>query len=331
MKRTDVFVYCELAGAELAEVGLEMLGPAAKMAEKYGGCACAVLIGGGDLDKAAAQAALYGAGRVIEVSGDEYAEYSCDAYTHALTELCRKYEPAALMIGSTPLGRDLAPRVACRLKTGLTADVTDISFNDELGCINWIMPAYGGQMLASIVCAEKMPQMGTIRPGVFPAAPVSKPAEADVIREDIRFDAADIRTKLIKIIKAETGGAKLRDAEVVVAGGYGCRDREGFALVEQLAGVLGGAVGASRAAIDAGWAPAECQIGQSGVTVKPKLYIACGISGAIQHTAGMDKAGTIIAINPDPEAPIFSIADIGIREELQDFIPCLIRALSQEK
>lgn len=142
MKRTDVFVYCELAGAELAEVGLEMLGPAAKMAEKYGGCACAVLIGGGDLDKAAAQAALYGAGRVIEVSGDEYAKYSCDAYTHALTKLCRKYEPAALMIGSTPLGRDLAPRVACRLKTGLTADVTDISFNDELGCINWIMPAY---------------------------------------------------------------------------------------------------------------------------------------------------------------------------------------------
>ena len=147
----------------------------------------------------------------------------------------------------------------------------------------------------------------------------------------LRFDAADIRTKLVKIIKAETGGAKLRDAEIVVAGGYGCRDREGFALVEQLAGVLGGAVGASRAAIDAGWASAECQIGQSGVTVKPKLYIACGISGAIQHTAGMDKSGTIIAINPDPEAPIFSIADIGIKEELQDFIPCLLRALSQEK
>ena len=331
MKRTDVFVYCELAGAELSEVGFEMLGPAAKIAEKYGGCACAVLIGGGDLDEVASQAAQYGAGRVIIVSGDEYDEYSCDAYTYVLTELCRKYEPAALMIGATPIGRDLAPRVACRLKTGLTADVTSISFNEELGCINWIMPAYGGKMLASIVCAEKMPQMGTIRPSTFPITPILEPTKAAVIREDIFFDTKDIRTKLVKIIKAETSRARLHDAEIVVAGGYGCHDRDGFALVEQLAAALGGTVGASRAAIDAGWAPAECQIGQSGMTVKPKLYIACGISGAIQHTAGMDRSGMIIAINSDPEAPIFSIAHIGIKAKLQDFIPCLIRALSQEK
>ena len=328
MKRKDIFVYCEQAGGELAEVGLEMLAPAAKMAEKYGGRTCAVIIGATEREAVVHNLEACGAQEIYAISGEEYSEYSCDAYTHALSELCRKYEPAALMIGSTPEGRDLAPRVACRLKTGLTADVIDISYNDELSCINWIMPAYGGKMLANIVCAEKMPQMGTIRPGVFTALSAPEGSRAKIIREDIRFDLTKIRTKLIKAVASELSGAKLSEAEIVVAGGYGCRDKAGFELVEQLAETLGGAVGASRAAIDAGWAGEECQIGQSGVTVRPKLYIACGISGAIQHTAGMDKSETIVAINPDPDAPIFSIADYGVKEQLQSFIPSLIAALN---
>lgn len=328
MKRKDIFVFCEQTGDELAEVGLEMFAPAAKMAEKHGGHTCAVVIGATERDAVIHNLEACGAQEVYVVCGEEYAEYSCDAYTHALSELCRKYEPAALMIGSTPQGRDLAPRVACRLKTGLTADVIDISYNDELSCINWIMPAYGGKMLANIVCAEKMPQMGTIRPGVFTAESAAEGSKAKIIRESIRFDSDKIRTKLLKTVAAELSGARLSEAEIVVAGGYGCRDKAGFELVEQLAEVLGGAVGASRAAIDAGWASEDCQIGQSGVTVRPKLYIACGISGAIQHTAGMDKSDTIVAINPDPDAPIFSIADYGIKQELQSFIPELISVLN---
>lgn len=330
MGNKDVFVYLEQHDGKLLDVGLEMLGPARQMAGRYGGSACAVLIGGEAPEESINRALRCGVGAVYVISGEEYATYSVDAYTHALTELSLRHSPAALCIGATESGRGLAPRVAARLGTGLTADVTDIVFSEEYGCIGWKMPAYGGQMIATIICPEKMPQMATVRPGVFsigedPQAPVSP--ESRVFREEIRFPRQGIRTELIERISKEVSASGLREAEIVVAGGYGCRDAEGFALVTKLAETLGAAVGASRAAIDAGWAAPELQIGQSGVTVQPKLYIACGISGAIQHSAGMDKSGTIIAINTDPDAAIFDIADYGVTEDLRTFLPALISEL----
>lgn len=328
MEGKDIFVYCETAGGSLAVVGAEMLEPAGRMAERYGGEVCAVLIGGEVTEEAVNTAASCGADTIYVISAPEFAVYSCDAYSAALSALCEKYRPAALMIGSTVTGRGLAPRVAARLGTGLTADVTEISYNEELDCINWIMPAYGGQLLASIVCAEKRPQMGTVRPGVFPVVRRGL-AGARIVYEDFRFPRDDIRTRLLGTLSKAAGDTRLHEANIVVAGGYGCRGKEGFDLVARLAGALGAAVGASRPAIDAGWAPEGCQIGQSGATVSPAVYIACGISGAIQHTAGMDRSGTIIAINSDPSAPIFDIADIGVVEDLRTFIPCLLAELDK--
>ena len=328
MGNKDVFVYLEQHDGKLLDVGLEMLGPARQMAGRYGGSACAVLIGGEAPEESINRALRCGADAVYVISGEEYATYSVDAYTHALTELSLRHSPAALCIGATESGRGLAPRVAARLGTGLTADVTDIVFSEEYGCIGWKMPAYGGQMIATIICPEKMPQMATVRPGVFsigedPQAPVSR--RPGVSGGDT-LPAAGIRTELIERISKEVSASGLREAEIVVAGGYGCRDAE--ALPGDEAGRdAGAAVGASRAAIDAGWAAPELQIGQSGVTVQPKLYIACGISGAIQHSAGMDKSGTIIAINTDPDAAIFDIADYGVTEDLRTFLPALISEL----
>ncbi len=328
MEGKDIFVYCEQTDGVVADVGLEMLAPAGRMAEKYSGRVCAILIGADIPEDAVNMLASCGAGTIHVISAPEFAEYSCDAYSAAIVAMCEKYNPAALMIGSTVNGRGLAPRVAARLRTGLTADVTEISYNDELNCINWIMPAYGGQMLASIVCAEKRPQMGTVRPGVFPVVRHSS-TDVRIIHEDFRFSPDQIRTRLVKTLAKATGSSNLREANIVVAGGYGCRSKEGFDLVVQLAGALGAAVGASRPAIDAGWAPDDCQIGQSGATVSPSVYVACGISGSIQHTAGMNKSGTVIAINSDPAAPIFDIADIGVVEDLRTFIPCLLAELDK--
>ena len=206
MGNKDVFVYLEQHDGKLLDVGLEMLGPARQMAGRYGGSACAVLIGGEAPEESINRALRCGAGAVYVISGEEYATYSVDAYTHALTELSLRHSPAALCIGATESGRGLAPRVAARLGTGLTADVTDIVFSEEYGCIGWKMPAYGGQMIATIICPEKMPQMATVRPGVFsigedPQAPVSP--EGRVFREEIRFPRQGIRTELIERISKE--------------------------------------------------------------------------------------------------------------------------------
>lgn len=330
MERKDIFVYLEQSGGGLLGVGLEMLSTARNIAERYGGNVCGVLIGAQDAQAAAEKAISFGADIVYVITGEEYAQYHCDAFTAALTELANRHRPAALMIGATVNGRDLAPRVACRLQTGLTADVTGVGYNETFGCIDWCMPAYGGQMMADIICPEKLPQMGTIRPGAFEAKPVSGArADGKIVHEDIPFPKQGIRTQIVEAITKTVSGVDLREAEIIVSGGYGCRDAEGFQLVAALARALGAELGASRAAIDAGWTTEDRQIGQSGVYVRPKLYIACGISGAAQHTAGMDKSGTIIAINTEPDAPIFRIADYGVIEDLRTFLPALIAEIEK--
>ena len=271
------------------------------------------------------------ADQVIAVEGPEYKSYSTDAYANALCHMVEKYGPSTLMIGATPNGRDMGPRVSCRLNTGLTADCTAVDIDEESGNVAWTRPAFGGNLMATIMCPDHRPQIGTIRPGVFKKADVTE-NKAEVIHEDYHVDAADIRTKILETIReAASEAVDLEGAEVIVSGGRGVGGPDGFKVLEELANVLGGTVGASRAAVDSGWIGHSHQVGQTGKTVAPKLYIACGISGAIQHVAGMSGSDTIIAINKDPEAPIFGIADYGITGDLFEVVPALTAEIKKLK
>lgn len=307
-------------------VGLELLTPGRELAKKQGGALVAVVIGYG-VEAAVKEAAEHGADRVIVVEGREFAAYTTDAYVIAMSTLVKKYHPTSILIGATNNGRDLAPRLSARLRTGLTADCTALDIDPESGNVVWTRPAFGGNLMAAIICPTCRPQIGTIRPGVFK----KRRAEAlktEIIRERISVEADKIRTQILSVItEVNSGNVDLENAEVIVAGGRGVKGPEGFALLQELADALGGVVGASRAAVDAGWIHHAHQIGQTGKTAAPKLYIGCGISGAIQHLAGMEGAEVIVAINQDPEAPIFSVADYGVVGDLFEVLPVLIREL----
>jgi len=327
----NVWVFIETANGQAKNVGLELLNEGRKLSEANNEKLIAVVIGK-DVDAAVKSAIAYGADEVILVEGDEYKNYTTDAYANAMVKLVEKYKPSVILIGATNLGRDLGPRVACRLKTGLTADCTGLGVNEETGDIAWTRPAFGGNLMATILCSHTRPQIGTVRPGVFKKAQPDDTRTANVIKEEIRTPVEEIRTKIIDFIKA-TGeaGVKLEEADIIVSGGRGLGKAENFALIKELADVLGGAVGASRAAVDAGWISPLRQVGQTGKTVGPKIYIACGISGAIQHLAGMSSSEVIVAINKDPEAPIFDVADYGVVGDLFEVIPVLIEEIKKIK
>lgn len=326
----NIWVFIETDEGKAKSVGLELLNPGRMLAEKAGEKLVAVVLGK-DNAEAIAQVQQYGADEIISVEGAEYEKYSFDAYTYAMTELVQKYQPSAILIGATNNGRDFGPRLSCRLNTGLTADCTSLDYDAESGNVAWTRPAFGGNLMAVIMCPNTRPQIGTVRPGVFKKAPVEG-KEAVVTKEEISVPADKIRTKLIESVReAAAGVLNLEDAEIIVSGGRGMGGPENFKLLEELAGVLGGAVGASRAAVDAGWIGHAHQVGQTGKTVGPKLYIACGISGAIQHLAGMSGSDCIVAINKDPEAPIFKAADYGIVGNLFDVLPVLTEEIKKLK
>jgi len=330
-KTKDLWVFVETNEDGTAKnVGLELLTPGKMMAKKQGGLLTAVVIGG-QVDQAIEAASAYGADQVLVVEGSEYAHYSTDAYANAVCELVAKYGPTSMLIGATNNGRDLGPRVACRLKTGLTADCTALDIDEESGNVAWTRPAFGGNLMATIMCPNTRPQIGTVRPGVFKKSEATD-AKAVVIREDIHMDEKDIRTKVLEIIhEMAAEEVNLEDAEIIVSGGRGVGGPDGFAPIKALAEVLGATVGASRAAVDAGWIPHAHQVGQTGKTVAPKLYIACGISGAIQHLAGMSGSDTIVAINKDPEAPIFDVADYGVVGDLFEVLPVLAEEIKKAR
>ncbi|MCI8993869.1 MAG: electron transfer flavoprotein subunit alpha/FixB family protein [Eubacterium sp.] len=317
----DLWVFMETNPDGTAKnVGIELLTPGRSMAEKQGGRLVAVVIGY-HTDAAVEAAASHGAEQVIVVDAPEYETYTTDAYTIALCSLVKKYRPASMLIGATNHGRDLGPRVSCRLKTGLTADCTALDIDKETGNVAWTRPAFGGNLMATILCPDHRPQIGTVRPGVFKK---SEPMEndAEIVREDIRVEAKDIRTQVLEVIQdMDEENVDLEGAEIIVSGGRGVGGPEGFEPVRALAKALGATVGASRAAVDSGWISHAHQVGQTGKTVGPKLYIACGISGAIQHLAGMGGSDCIIAINKDPDAPIFDVADYGIVGDLFEVLP----------
>ena len=331
-KTKDMWIFIETNEDGTAKnVGMELLTVARGLADKQGGKLVGVVIGS-SIDAAVSSAAAYGADTVIAVDGKEYEHYTTDAYCKALYALVEKYAPTSLLIGATTNGRDLGPRLACRLKTGLTADCTSLAIDEESGNVAWTRPAFGGNLMATILCPDHRPQIGTIRPGVFKKGTPDEAHSAEIIKEDIHVAPADIRTELLELIKEAAGEiVDLEGAEIIVSGGRGVGCSDGFKPIKELAEALGATVGASRAAVDAGWIAHAHQVGQTGKTVGPKIYIACGISGAIQHLAGISGSKTIIAINKDETAPIFNIADYAVVGDLFEIIPLLTAEIKKLK
>ena len=330
-KTKDLWVFVETNEDGTAKnVGIELLTPGKMMAGKQGGALVAVVIGSG-VDEAVKAVNEHGADKIIVVDGPEFKHYTTDAYAIALCTLVEKYGPTSMLIGATNNGRDLGPRVSCRLHTGLTADCTALDIDDETGNVAWTRPAFGGNLMATIICPNHRPQIGTVRPGVFKKGDVTA-ANAEIIKEDIHVAEDQIRTQVIELIK-EMGGENvdLEGAEIIVSGGRGVGGPEGFDTIKALADTLGATVGASRAAVDAGWIAHAHQVGQTGKTVGPKLYIACGISGAIQHLAGMSGSDVVVAINKDPDAPIFDVADYGVVGNLFEVLPVLVDEIKKAR
>ncbi len=326
----NLWVFIETEEGKAKSVGYELLNPGRQLADEKGEKLVAVVIGQ-NVEAAANKAIGYGADEVILVEGEEYSIYSTDPYSYALTELIKKYKPSTVLIGATNNGRDVGPRVACRIKTGLTADCTGLAIDEETGNMAWTRPAFGGNLMATILCPGTRPQMGTVRPGVFKKTAFDGERGGSILREDIHIPKALIRTKLLERIKEVAESVNLEEAEIIVSGGRGLGEAKNFSYIRDLAQAVGGSVGASRAAVDAGWIPHAHQVGQTGKTVAPKIYFACGISGAIQHLAGMSGSDTIIAINKDADAPIFEVADYGIVGNLFEVIPALIEEIKKTK
>lgn len=325
----DIWVFAEQREQKLMNVSLEILGEARKLADKKGVKACAVLIGYG-VKNLADELVKYGADKVYVVEHPLLKNYTTEGYAKVITDLVKEFKPEVILYGATHIGRDLAPRIASRLCTGLTADCTALDI-DEKGLLLQIRPAFGGNLIATIVCPEKRPQMATVRPGVMKKAPKDESRTGEIVEVQANIGESDIRVQILEIVKEARSKVNLEEADIIVSGGRGVGGPEGFKLIQQLADALGGEVGASRAAVDAGWISQDHQVGQTGKTVRPKLYIACGISGAIQHIAGMGNAKTIVAINKNPDAPIFKIADYGIVGDLFKVIPVLIDEIKRSK
>lgn len=327
----DLWVFIETNEDGTAKnVGIELLTPGRMLADKQGGNLVAVVIGS-HADAAVGEAEAHGADKIILVEGNEYAVYTTDAYVIAMNALVEKYGPTSILIGASNNGRDLAPRLSCRLKTGLTADCTALDIDDETGNVAWTRPAFGGNLMATIMCPDNRPQIGTVRPGVFKKG-VRMERHAEIIHETISVKAEKIRTQVLELVTdIADGNVDLEGAEIIVSGGRGVGGPEGFDIIRQLADVLGATVGASRAAVDAGWINHAHQVGQTGKTVGPRLYIACGISGAIQHLAGMSGSDVVVAVNKDSRAPIFDVADYGVVGNLFEVLPVLIKELKKAR
>ncbi|MDR2502456.1 MAG: FAD-binding protein [Oscillospiraceae bacterium] len=322
----DVWVFMEQRDGKLMSVSVELLGEGKKLAGEIGCRLCAILCGD-KVDSLVDEIYEYGADKVYYASAPELVTYNTDAYTKVIYEAIVKYKPEIVLLGATHIGRDLGPCLAVQCGTGLTADCTKLDIDPEDKKLMQTRPAFGGNLMATILCPQHRPQMSTVRPGVM-EKPVRVPGKkGELIKLDPKFSDGDIRVKVLEIIKGLTEQVSLTDAKIIVSGGAGLGNADGFKLIKQLADKLGGVVGSSRAAVDAGWIDHSHQVGQTGTTVKPQIYFACGISGAIQHLAGMQNSGYIVAINKNDSAPIFEVADYGIVGDLYKVIPAIIEAL----
>jgi len=326
-----VYVIAEQFNGKLHDVSLELLGEGRKLADEIGDELGAILIGSG-VKELAPQLIAAGAHKVYVYDDPKFEHYNTSVFAKVITQFFNEVKPNVFLVGATNTGRDLAPRVANLLQTGLTADCTSLGVDDDKKTIVWTRPALGGNIMAEIICPENRPQMGTVRPHVFKKPEPDANAQGEII--DAKADVADsdFDTKFLEFIAMGGGGIKIEDADVIVSGGRGMKDKAPFeGMLKDLADLLGGAVGASRAAVDAGWIDAFHQVGQTGKTVAPKIYIACGISGAIQHLAGMTGSDCIIAINNDEDAPIFQVCDFGVVGDAFKIVPLLTEAIKAKR
>ncbi len=333
-----VYVFAQQVDNELSTIAFELLGKAKDLAKDLNTEVAAVLIGH-DVKGLADQLAEYGAEKVIVVDDPELKEYRTEPYTHALSSVIDKYKPEIVLVGATAIGRDLGPRVSARVKTGLTADCTVLEIGDfpinpgpnqTHNQLLMTRPAFGGNTIATIACPDNRPQMATVRPGVMQKIEKINGAKAVVEEYNPGFTPDNKYVEILKIVKEAKTTEDIMEASILVSGGRGVGNAESFQMLKDLAGALGGTVSCSRAAVENGWLPVDLQVGQTGKTVRPNLYFAIGISGAIQHVAGMEESDIIIAINKDADAPIFDVADYGIVGDLTKILPALTTALKAE-
>jgi len=318
----DVWVFCEQKKGAIQSISFELLGEGRKLADKLGVKLCAVLLGSGAEAKTA-ELAERGADKIYLVDHPALASYQDDPYTEVLVKLAEEYKPEIILCGATTIGRSLISRVAIKINAGLTADCTGLDIDPEKRLLLQTRPAFGGNIMATIITPNHRPQMATVRHKVMKEAGFDGARKAEVVAKTYPEAVFASRTKLLDIVEEIGETVNLSEADIIVAGGRGMGGKEGFAMIGRLAKALGGAVGASRSAVDAGWIPYSHQVGQTGKTVCPKLYIACGISGQIQHLIGMQSSKVIVAINKDPDAPIFKTATYGIVGDVFEIVPAL--------
>ena len=336
-----VFVFAQQVDNVLSGIALELVGKGKELAKDLGTEVTAVLIGS-DVKGLCTELAEYGADRIIVVDDPELKEYRTEPYAHALAEVIRKYKPEVMLVGATAIGRDLGPRVSARIHTGLTADCTQLEIGDfpitpvpgkeqKHNQLLMTRPAFGGNTIATIACPDFRPQMATVRPGVMQKAPRVEGAQAVIEEFNPGFTPNHNYVEILDIVKAVSDVEDIMDAKILVSGGRGVGSPENFKLLEDLADAIGGTVSCSRAVVDAGWKPKDLQVGQTGKTVRPHVYFAIGISGAIQHLAGMEESDIIIAINKDETAPIFDVADYGVVGDLNKIVPMLTEKSREAK
>ena len=338
-----VYVFAQQVDNEISGIAYELLGKGKELAAKLNEEVTAVLIGH-EVKGLADKLAEYGADKVIVVDDPELKEYRTEPYAHALSSVINEFKPEIVLVGATAIGRDLGPTVSARVATGLTADCTVLEIGDfplvaipgkedeqKHNQLLMTRPAFGGNTIATIACPDNRPQMATVRPGVMQKIEPIVGAKANVIEYNPGFTPNNRYVEIKEIVKAVSDTVDIMDAKILVSGGRGVGSPENFKILEDLAEALGGSVSCSRAVVDSGWKPRELQVGQTGKTVRPNLYIACGISGAIQHTAGMEESDIIIAINKDEDAPIFDVADYGIVGDLNKIVPQLTEAIKAQK
>ncbi|MGA5688015.1 electron transfer flavoprotein subunit alpha/FixB family protein [Cytobacillus pseudoceanisediminis] len=325
-----VWVFIEQNDGKIEGVSLELLGAGRKLADKLDVPLSGVLLGY-EIKSLCQEVIAYGADQVYVIDHEVMKDYRTESYMKAVINLAEKYKPEIFLYGATSNGKDLASAVATDLSTGLTADTTMLDVEVDKRLLEASRPAFGGNIMATILCKKHRPQMATVRPKVMKALEPDPDRQGEVIEEAITLSEDDIRTKVIKIVKDVTKKVNLADAHVVVAGGKGMGDFQNFQLIHDLADAIGATVGGTRDVVEAGWLPHEQQVGQTGETITPKVYFAIGISGAIQHVVGMKNSEFIIAINKDPDAPIFDVATYGIVGDALEIVPKLIKELKEAR
>ncbi len=325
-----VWVYAEQRNGKIANVVLELLGEGRILADKLGVDLSAVLLGD-SIEREANELIPYGADKIYLVDDPLLKDFNDEIYSNILTDLIKKYKPEIVISGATAVGRSFIPKVSARLETGLTADCTGLDIDSEKRLLLQTRPAFGGNIMATIICPDMRPQMATVRHKVMKKASYDPKRKGEVITKGFDGHGKNLRTNVLDAVEEIGDLVSIAEADVIISGGRGLQEAKNFKLIEELARTLGGAVGASRAAVDAGWIPYSHQVGQTGKTVCPKLYIACGMSGAVQHLVGMQSSDVIVAINIDKDAPIFEVASFGIVGDLFEVIPVMVERLNKRK